>query len=268
MTTFQKVIKYLAIAFAVFLTVSIIGSIISAVGLFGGSLVYDNVEDELSDYTVSSDIKELKVDIRAADFSIISSNSFLAKSNLKNLKIEEKDGVLTITEKRKFSLNYKNAVLKLYIPKDFVFEKADIFTGAGKLTVDTLSADSLHLELGAGAVKIGQLNATKKAEIDGGTGQVTVSGGSLYNLDLDMGVGKLDLTSAILGNSVLDYGVGEANLTLIGSKKDYKIELDKGIGSATIDGENMSDDSVYSNGINKIDIDGGVGAVKVNFKEK
>lgn len=38
MTTLQKVIKYLAIALAIFLTVTIIGGILSAVGLFGGSL--------------------------------------------------------------------------------------------------------------------------------------------------------------------------------------------------------------------------------------
>ena len=35
MTTFQKVIKYLAMAFAIFLTVSIIGGILSMFGLFG-----------------------------------------------------------------------------------------------------------------------------------------------------------------------------------------------------------------------------------------
>ena len=42
MTTAQKVIKYLAIAFAIFLTVSIIGGILSAVGFLGGLLSDDD----------------------------------------------------------------------------------------------------------------------------------------------------------------------------------------------------------------------------------
>jgi len=41
MTTLQKVIKYLAIAFAIFLTVTIIGGILSVVGLFGGLFAWD-----------------------------------------------------------------------------------------------------------------------------------------------------------------------------------------------------------------------------------
>ena len=45
MTTFQKVIRYLAMALAIFLTVSIIGGILGAVGLFGG-LFDDDIGDK------------------------------------------------------------------------------------------------------------------------------------------------------------------------------------------------------------------------------
>ena len=44
MTTLQKVIKYLALAFAVFLTVSIVGGILSAVGLLGSLFSDDDAE--------------------------------------------------------------------------------------------------------------------------------------------------------------------------------------------------------------------------------
>ena len=70
MTTFQKVINYLAMAFAIFLTVSIIGGILSMFGLFGGFFGGDAVTEDIKTYTVSSDIQILEVKINAADFTI------------------------------------------------------------------------------------------------------------------------------------------------------------------------------------------------------
>ena len=66
----------------------------------------------------------------------------------------------------------------------------------------------------------------------------------------------------------MDYGVGNAKLTLLGKKEDYQIELDKGVGNATLEGESMSDDSVYGAGPNQIDIDGGVGNIRIQFQEE
>ena len=50
-------------------------------------------------------------------------------------------------------------------------------------------------------------------------------------------------------------------------KDDYCIILDKGLGNATINGKNMSDDTTYGTGENKLDIDGGVGSIQIDFIE-
>lgn len=267
MTEFQKIIKYLAMAFAILLSVSIIGGILSAVGLFGGFFDNDAVMKESKTYTVSSSINALEIKINAADFTIKQADGFSVESNLKYLTVLEKDGTLILEETKKFGNKYSNAKLTLFVAKEAEFKKADITTGAGRLTVDALSADSLHLELGAGEVNIEKLTATADADIHGGAGKITINGGLLQNLDLDMGVGQLNLTSALLGNSELDLGVGESNLTLIGSKIDYTLEIEKGIGSINLEGENVSSFKNFGNGINNIDIDGGVGAINLNFKE-
>ena len=52
MTTFQKVIKYLALAFAVFLSVSIIGGVLSMFGLFGEFFTGDAVTENIKAYAV------------------------------------------------------------------------------------------------------------------------------------------------------------------------------------------------------------------------
>ena len=41
--------------------------------------------------------------------------------------------------------------------------------------------------------------------------------------------------------------------------------MDKGVGKATLDGAKMSDDVVYGDGETSIEIDGGVGAMKIKF---
>ena len=59
---------------------------------------------------------------------------------------------------------------------------------------------------------------------------------------------------------------GEMNLFLIGSLDDYEISLDKGVGNALIDGYDMKDNDTYGTGINKIDIDGGIGNINIDFE--
>ena len=76
MTTLQKVIKYLALAFAIFLAVSIIGGILSAVGLFGGLFSADAVLEETKTYSVAAGVQNLKIEINAADLYIKEGSAF------------------------------------------------------------------------------------------------------------------------------------------------------------------------------------------------
>lgn len=267
MTVFQKTVKYLAMAFAIFLTVSILGGILNAVGLVGGLFGNDNVLDETKQYTVSDRVTELCIEVNAAEFAVKQADSFSVESNLKNLTVEEKDGVLTIRDTKKFTGSYNGAKLLLCIPAGTSFEKADITTGAGKVTVDFLSADVLRLEFGAGEVEIASVIANKTAHIEGGAGKISISDGSLCNLDLDMGVGQFNLTSAVLGSSEFDMGVGEANITLLGGESAYTVHAEKGIGDITVDGKSVSDSSTVGSGENRVELSGGVGAIHVDFKD-
>ena len=271
MTTFQKVIKYLAMAFAIFLIVTIIGGILNAIGLFGGFFAGDAVTEDMQTYSVSTDIRNLDIEINAADFYIKEGEAFSVESNLKNLKVDDSDGRLTIRDLTKnnfFGGNpYGNAVLTIYVPTGTVFGNIHLITGAGRVTVESLSAETIDFVFGAGEVSISSIVATKSADIEGGAGRITISSGALNNLDMDMGVGELNLTSALSGECRLDMGIGESNITLIGNKNDYKLELEKGLGSVSVDGKDVSDFGSSGNGTNTIVIKGGIGAINVKFED-
>lgn len=271
MTSVQKAIKYLAMAFAIFLSVSIIGGIFTA--LSSVSFIFSKGEKdavgEMQTYQVNDEISSLDIEINAAKLEIVQGEQFSVESNHKYISVSSDSGKLRINETRRIaSLSSEAAVIKLTVPRGFVFDEADIETGAGKVTIDSLSADILDITLGAGKATVENLVANSRAEIEGGTGLLTVNGGSLNNLNLEMGVGSLTFKSRIEGNSSLDLGVGEAKLILLGSREDYCIELDKGIGEARLEGESMRDDSVYGAGPNRLSIDGGVGAVNIEFSEE
>ena len=224
------------------------------------------VLDETKAYQVQTQISSLNIQLNAADFKIENGDAFLVESNLKYLSVSEKNGVLTIVDNAKSNSSYTDATLTLYVPSGIIFDSIDIETGAAKMNVDTLSANTIELVLGAGDVQIGMLNASSGANIKGGAGKINVASGIINNLDIEVGAGKLDLTARVLGDSEFEFGVGESNITLVGSKEEYTVDIEKGIGSITVDGSVITGTSSIGNGSNCIDIEGGVGAINLNFQ--
>lgn len=217
-------------------------------------------------YPVSGEVRSLRMEINSADVKIQESDAFRVESNLKDLTVSVENGVLTVRQKHKAGVSYTDAMLTLYVPEGAYFGFADITTAAGRLTADGLRGETLDLKLGAGAVDIGYLEAAREADIEGGAGAITVSDGSLMNLELEMGVGELNLTAALLGECDLSFGVGESNVTLLGNKEDYSLEVEKGLGTVTVDGETVSRFKTVGSGQRIVEIQGGVGAINLMFQ--
>lgn len=266
MTNLQKAIKYLAMAFAIFLAVSIIGGILSGFGFLAVLSGDGGVLEEMKAYSISSNITELDMEIEAAELKLVVGDKISVSSNIKNLTVKEKNGTLVIEENsRSFFGKGKVGSLILSVPADFQFQNVDIMTGAGKIAIENLRAKELSLELGAGKVDIENLEVQTKAEIEGGAGKITVEAGILHNLDMDIGAGEVDMAVLLIGKSKINCGVGNTGIILLGSKEDYRIHLNTGIGNATVDGKSMTDDSTYGTGNNSVEVDGGMGSIRIDF---
>ena len=284
MTSIQKVIKYLAIAFAIFLIVTIVSSVLGALFIFSGVLnltkdVTKNVTTEMTviditneEYVVqdvdSKVISNLDIELFYTDLVIKKGDKFKIESNTRNIKCEQNGKILKIKEQKKGWFGKNNVTsLILYIPEDFKFEKVDINAGSGKVRILDFNAKNLDFELGAGETLIEKIYVSNECKIEGGAGEITVISGSINNLDLDLGIGATNISAEITGKNEINAGVGNVNVSLNGVKEDYKIKVDKGLGSIKVDGVEAENGKIYGNGNNFIDIDGGIGNIEVTYNE-
>lgn len=267
MTSVQGVIKYCAIALAIALGITIIGSIVlSIAGIF--SLLGDKGEiGEMKTYEVNGDVRSIEINVGAAELRVISGEEFSVESNIKKLNVKLKNGVLKIAEKSHLSLSYNGKPqLTVCIPEGTELEAFSLDAGAGTIFIESVSAERVELDLGAGKTDVGSLVATKKAEINGGAGRICVSDCRINALEADTGAGTMDITGVLTGKCGINIGVGKAELVLRGGESSYSFDVDKGIGKITIAGNEMSDGQKYGSGQNHIEIDGGVGSVTISFE--
>ena len=145
-------------------------------------------------------------------------------------------------------------------------DETKIETGAGKIDIEGLNTQSLYLELGAGDVYIKNVTVTQEAKIDGGVGRTELNSCKINNLKANLGMGEFVFSGKLTGKSEVDSGVGAININLLDSSENYTIDVDKGIGAVTLDGQKLEMDRVHGTGENRLSVDGGVGEIKINFK--
>ena len=270
MSSAQKIIKYLALAFASFLIFVIITSIISGMTIL--SNIFD--DNDNNNQTVEkneiliSDWEDLNIDLATSDLIIKTGNEFKVETTNKYITSKEENNKLYITEKNHNIFKNENSKVVIYLNENQELNNVKINQGAGKVTIEKLNAEYLFLDLGAGKSTINNLNIKNSTKIETGMGKTTIKNSILNNLNINTGIGKTTLSAELLGTSKIDNGIGKTSIKLIGSGNNYQINVDKGIGSYKVNGKSINDKKTIGNGINKININGGIGSISLDFIEK
>lgn len=269
MTSGQKIIKYIAIAIAIFLIINIIGIILT---IFAGLGIFFNVKEaitntenfeEVIDNYPIEEITNLDIEINYSKLEIKNGDTFKIECNNEKIYTEKKGNKIEIKEKNNWFNKQETSNITIYIPENKIFERTEIEAGAGEINIDKLQTNNLTFSIGAGKVQINELEVFEKAEIEGGAGKADIISGELHNLDLEMGLGELNLTTKLIGNSVIEQGIGKLSINLTDNIENYKIRTSKGLGSITINGNEVQDGNTYGNGENNIRIEGGMGAIEI-----
>lgn len=280
MTSFQKIIKYGAIAFAIYLCFLIISMIIFGItALFGittGLEMFQSSKDNVSMITKweqeYTNITTMDINLSVCKLEIKKGNTLKVDvSNVsEQFKCEAEGNKLKI-EDEKLHRNIFNIIdykpeVTIYIPETMEFEEITIRTGVNETDIEYLKADRIKLEMGVGKYQVNSLSA-KYAKIEAGAGEANINHANIEELKLNSGVGKLILTSRITKKADIASGVGKMELNLIGLPTDYKIKAETGLGNFVVNGQKIKNNQTLGNGEATIKIDGGVGETVVSFQE-
>lgn len=272
MTTTQKIIKYLAIAFALFLVISIFSIIFGLSREIISSINNDKKESELlEEYTTISNnvnnIESFKIDISNDDIEIKEGEKFEVKTNDPDVKFYHENSKVKIKSDKTFSWHLSNSsrgTIIIYLPNEFNISELDLNLGAGKIDIDKIFVETLLMDLGAGTMTAKEINVYEKAAINGGAGNININSGTINNLNLKLGAGNASIQSDLTGSNTLTTGVGKLNLGLSRSKDNYRFDINKGLGNIILNDFDVSEDTLIGDGETKIKISGAVGNIIIN----
>lgn len=196
MNVTQKIIKYLAISFGIFLSITIISSILFSVLTVGSILtgvnLYANSKDLVEETIVITEtVENLNIDLEVSKFDIKTGEEFKieTKAPKDNYEIEIKDNTLRIKEKDRNIFSMSNSEMIIYIPRDMEFKKSEINLGVGATNIERLLTEESNIDVSIGSAKINELMTKTSTNIKGGVGKLELHG-NLVNLHFDSGVGS------------------------------------------------------------------------------
>lgn len=294
MSGLQKVIKYCAMAFAIFLSVVIFGAIIAAVtgvatGIAGVHYITEERERiNLSEKYTEAEIAELGIQDLLIDCNAYitvqrgDELSVVATNVTEDYKIRCSNGKLSVLQEKKnivigfgdWNIREKEEVL-VTIPESFEPEQVVIRSGSGKVSVSEVTSDRMELDSGSGAVDMTDVK-TETLRVDSGSGKMYLNRITATESDLDTGSGSVKGDNVSLGRLRVISGSGAVRLTDLTAEN---VKVDSGSGSVEFAGR-LTGDCEFETGSGSatVAIDGeeeeylveaecGSGAFRINGKK-
>lgn len=296
MNGLQKVIKYCAMAFAIFLTVVILGSIITAVvgvttGIAGVNALTREDKERISlseEYSLEEakllDITSILVDCNAEITvergEVLSIKAFDVTNEY---EIRQANGKFSIVQDRPdFNINFvwfDDVVVQekvvVTIPEELCPEQIAIESGSGAVSVTEVAAENLTIDSGSGRVTIDKAEADRLL-VDSGSGRVALTNATFKNTELYTGSGGISVEDSELGELRLDSGSGtvrmervvatDANVDTGSGKVSYAgvltgtCEFETGSGALTISLDGQEEDY-------RVKAECGSGTFRINGKK-
>jgi len=283
MSSFQKTIKYIAIAFAIFLAIVIIAGIANlaiaiVTGVTGGmdlrsekeAIDVQNTFTDVSSLDITNNTGKLFIKT-GSEFKVEAENvseNFVARvRNDGTLEVNDDESGFNFLWFTFHGFHNPNSKVTVYLPEDFVAEEAVIESGAGSITLEGLHSDYFELSAGAGTVN-GDNLSSKDTQIDGGVGTISLKNVNFHDAEISCGVGTFEIEGSLTGDSSIECGVGGVKLDLVGNTEDYDLDIETGVGTIRLNGEKISNEYSRENDApNSIAVEGGVGDVYINIED-
>lgn len=264
MNSLQKVIKYLALALAIILIVSIFKFIINGLFFIGNIFDKKQTVGPLIEKTITlpfESYNELNIDTKMSNLTLKLGERFSIVTNNNDITIIENKNTLHIKDNNNnFHRQTKELELIITLPHNYILNTINIESGVGSISIEELIANNATLDLGIGELEIDNINITERIKIEGGTGKIIIHEGNLNNLSANLGIGEFNASLFLIGNNKINSGIGQINLNLLDNIDSYTFNVEKGIGNILLNNNKITTETIR-NGQNLIDISGGIGEI-------
>lgn len=256
MTTFEKIVKYIATAFAAMLAVGIVVGILQGILLLIGIIGGDSGKTiDVNQSFEAKQVRNIQVESSVGNIKIFETNEDEIRIEAKKVaesftcKLGENDTIIIRNKNtRSFIFGWfkHTSSIDIYIPKG-------------------LKLDVVNLDLGVGDTRIEYLTASELT-VDSGVGDIRITDCEIRSSEYDLGIGDIKMEDCKMGNLEAENGIGDIKLGLIGDIDDYEIEIDNGIGDNEINDKSRK---YYKEGkpMYEISCDSGIGDVKIDIRK-
>lgn len=197
-----------------------------------------------------AEIASLDIDIGMGSFVLSDGDEFAISTygiRKENFSYEITDGCLYLKYSPQISLisfNFSefdnNSSIFLTVPKKD-FDKITVNMTAGDVSVMNVNAQKLTTKSSAGSMLIDGICA-ESASFKMTAGDCTVSNSTVKNSSISMTAGDMYFGDCKLyGDNKIKMTAGELQMSLIGDRADYRINVDKALGNVYIDGTDVSE---------------------------
>lgn len=206
----------------------------------------DNIQD-------TENIKELHIEMATGEMIIEqgSYESVMVAADDSKMKVDTNVDGDDLYIECHGKLGGQGGVTKIYLPSDLKLEQIEIDLGAGAVTADSLIADEISIEVGAGSFESQDLLKAKQLHCDVGMGEILIAKANCDHTELSCSMGTIEI---IMEGTMQDYyldgecALGEINCAGMewnssdeihaGTQTSDKIiEAECSMGSITIDFE-------------------------------
>lgn len=253
MSEIQKVIKYCAMAFAVFLSVVILGSIvavvlgvttgISGIGVLSGEdkerieLYEEYSLEEAQELGITNVLVDCNAEITVKPGEML---TIAAENVTDEYKIRLVNGKFSIVQDTPdFNIRLwfgevseKESVI-VTIPEELSLEQVKVLSGSGRTSVTEIVADNLTIDSGSGRVTVEDVTA-KQLYVDSGSGRVSMARVVMSETRLTTGSGSVSIEDAALGKLWLDSGSGAVRMERV---EATEADVDTGSGAVSFEGK-------------------------------
>lgn len=279
MTGFQKFIKYAAIAFGIYLSITIILVLLGIAREFVGASRNDEFKDltrDREEYHTENitrtyeNIKNLEINVEETELIIKNGDTFrIDGTNIPDRMEIKQDGdrLKVSDEELPSDFSDENMVVTIYVPEDIKLDTIDLEINYVPADIQKLNTANLKLDIYNNYCEIDEIIADNM-EFKNEEGNIDIYDAEIGRLLFDSESGVEDVSLDITGNAEINLEYSYTDMNLIGAQEDYQISTRNQSGNIYVDGETITSNAeTWGSGNTKINLDNVHADIFITFRE-